>query len=276
MIFHELCHSLVEGPDSFRRPDWGLDNTGPRDEVREHACLRVQAHLCQRFGLSSLLAPTTDYRAYWDQLPGDPLAPRRDPATTAAILGLQRVARPPWGPHLERALEATAVIARQAAAFVEADDDDDGDTGTSLYMGAGPAPAPHPAGLPATARAEAGQCGDLRLARFRWRLPASRWRRGRPGLAGLRPVRAALRLPGLRRLLPGRLSLGHDRSRRPGDRAPPRAGGGARDLRRDPPGRRSLRGAGRRHRTRASRTRARSTRTARARAASSSSAATTA
>lgn len=151
MIFHELCHSLVEGPDSFRKPDWGLDNTGPRDEIREHACLRVQAHLCRRFGLSSLLAPTTEYRAYWDRLPDDPLSPRRDPAVTWAILGLQRVARPPWGPHLERALEATAAIARQAAAFA-------GDA-TSLYVGVGPAPAPHPAGLPATARARAGRCG---------------------------------------------------------------------------------------------------------------------
>src|SRR3569623_641307 len=29
MIFHELCHSLVEGDASFQRPDWGMDNPGP-------------------------------------------------------------------------------------------------------------------------------------------------------------------------------------------------------------------------------------------------------
>ena len=42
MIFHELCHSLVEGEESFRAPDWGMDNTGPDHDFREHACLRVQ------------------------------------------------------------------------------------------------------------------------------------------------------------------------------------------------------------------------------------------
>jgi len=35
MIFHELCHSLVQGPESFAHPDWGLDNEGARDLVRD-------------------------------------------------------------------------------------------------------------------------------------------------------------------------------------------------------------------------------------------------
>ncbi|HEV7554010.1 MAG TPA: hypothetical protein VGO00_01080, partial [Kofleriaceae bacterium] len=39
MIFHELCHSLVEGEEAFRAPDWGMDNTGPEHDWREHACL---------------------------------------------------------------------------------------------------------------------------------------------------------------------------------------------------------------------------------------------
>jgi hypothetical protein len=42
MIFHELCHSLIEGPDSFGRADWGMDNTGPDHDWREHACLHLQ------------------------------------------------------------------------------------------------------------------------------------------------------------------------------------------------------------------------------------------
>ena len=42
MIFHELCHSLVEGEQPFTRADWGMDNTGPDHDWREHACLRVQ------------------------------------------------------------------------------------------------------------------------------------------------------------------------------------------------------------------------------------------
>ena len=61
MIFHELCHSLVQGPESFERPDWGLENTDPRDLAREHACLRAQAHLAGRWGLRRVLAPTTEF-----------------------------------------------------------------------------------------------------------------------------------------------------------------------------------------------------------------------
>ena len=78
MIFHELCHSLVEGPDSFARPDWGMDNTGPDHDWREHACLRTQYILTGRHGLRGLFAPTTDFRTFWDQLSGDVLADRTD------------------------------------------------------------------------------------------------------------------------------------------------------------------------------------------------------
>src|SRR5690606_22717231 len=90
MIFHELCHSLIEGPDAFARPDWGLDNTGDRDVPREHACLRLQAHLAGRVGLRRFFAPTTDFRAFYDRLPADPLSPRRAPDVVAAIVGAQR------------------------------------------------------------------------------------------------------------------------------------------------------------------------------------------
>jgi hypothetical protein len=138
MIFHELCHSLVEGPDSFARPDWGLDNTGPRDEAREHACLRLQAHLAARHGLRVFLAPTTDYRAFWDRLPADPLAPRREPDVIAAVLGAQRADKPPWAPHLGAALAATAEVIARAAPFADAG---------SLLSLHEPVPAPHPSGL---------------------------------------------------------------------------------------------------------------------------------
>lgn len=151
MIFHELCHSLVEGPDSFARPDWGLDNTGVRDELREHACLRLQAHLAGRHGLRRFLAPTTDYRAYWDELPEDPLAPRRDPAVIAAVLGAQRAERPPWAPHLSAALAASAEVAVRAAAFA--------DDATSLWSAAEPAPPPHPSRLPGWTAGAGRRCG---------------------------------------------------------------------------------------------------------------------
>src|SRR5678816_969150 len=75
MIFHEICHSLVQGEDSFQRADWGLDNETDRDVPREHACLRVQAVLAGQLGLRRLLAPTTDFRPFYDALPPDPLAP---------------------------------------------------------------------------------------------------------------------------------------------------------------------------------------------------------
>src|SRR5688572_23180653 len=45
LIFHELCHGLVEGPEKWSIPDWGLCNRDGRDVTREHACLRVQVHL---------------------------------------------------------------------------------------------------------------------------------------------------------------------------------------------------------------------------------------
>jgi hypothetical protein len=151
MIFHELCHSLVEGPESFARPDWGLDNTGPRDQAREHACLRLQAHLGDRYGLRRFLAPTTDYRAFWDRLPADPLAPRRDPEVAAAILGAQRAARPPWGPHLEAALAATAEVVARVALFAEPG---------SLHAAFAAAPAPHPTGLPPWAPTAGRRCGS--------------------------------------------------------------------------------------------------------------------
>jgi len=155
MIFHELCHSLVEGEPAFARPDWGMDNTDPGHDWHEHACLRVQWVLTGRHGLRAVFAPTTEFRVFWDQLAGDVLADRTDPSVTAAIAGLQRVGQPPWAPVLEQALAATAQIAQAAARFA------------TLPEAAGPRPLwrevaapppPHPTGLPARA-ADAATCG---------------------------------------------------------------------------------------------------------------------
>ena len=138
MIFHELCHSLVEGEDAFTKPDWGMDNTGPDHDWREHACLRVQWVLTGRHGLRELFAPTTDFRAFWTTLAGDVLADREDRSTIAAIAALRRAALPPWAPALPEALAATSQIALAAAPFAQA--------GT---LRAEPPPALHPTGLPA-------------------------------------------------------------------------------------------------------------------------------
>ena len=44
-------------------------------DPRELACIRLQAHLTEQHGLRDMLGPTSDFRAYWDALPADPLAP---------------------------------------------------------------------------------------------------------------------------------------------------------------------------------------------------------
>jgi len=141
MIFHELCHSLVEGEASFEVPDWGMDNTGPDHDWREHACLRVQWVLTGRHGLRGLFAPTTDFRAFWDTLSGDVLADRTERSVQAAIAALQRASTPPWGPALGEALVATARITGEAARFATTPD--------ALWSGVVAPPPPHPSGLPA-------------------------------------------------------------------------------------------------------------------------------
>jgi hypothetical protein len=111
MIFHELCHALVQGPASFAEVDWGLDNETERDVVREHACLRVQAALLAPLGLRVAFAPTTDFRDWYDALSDDPLEGSDDDASIPlAKEALARVDTPPWAPHLRRALDASARI----------------------------------------------------------------------------------------------------------------------------------------------------------------------
>jgi hypothetical protein len=144
MIFHELCHSLVQGPGSFERPDWGLDNLGDDDVWREHACLRAQAVLAGRHGLRRFFAPTTDFRAFYDALPADVLQPRRDPSVVAAILAIERAGDPPWAPALGEALAATATIAAQVSQAMASVKPDSGDP--SLWREVEPAPRRHPSG----------------------------------------------------------------------------------------------------------------------------------
>ncbi len=125
LIFHELCHALCEGPQRAQLPDWGLDNTGaePADMqvAHEHACLRLQIHLAAPFGLRDLMSPTTEYRAYYDLLPSEPLrdgasdgssaaavAPAAAVAVALARAAAARAAAPPWRDALARALELTA------------------------------------------------------------------------------------------------------------------------------------------------------------------------
>jgi hypothetical protein len=119
LIFHEICHALVEAPEGWSRPDWGLENIDGRDVVREHACHRLQAALADAHGLRLFFAVTTLHRPYYDALPAQPLAPGPDPAIVLAQAAMERAREPAiWGP-LQRALAATAQIGAAVAAFVE-------------------------------------------------------------------------------------------------------------------------------------------------------------
>jgi hypothetical protein len=154
MVFHELCHSLVEGNAAFEGTDWGLDNESARDEPRERACLRLQAALAARYGLRRVLAPTTDFRAFYDALLGDPLAPRTDATVVLAMKGLRRVDDEPWRPHVSDALDATRAIADRAAEFSSGPGSE-----RDLWALVDPMPPPHPSGLPGSSIDDGRTCG---------------------------------------------------------------------------------------------------------------------
>jgi hypothetical protein len=157
IIFHELCHALVQGDGAFALRDWGLDNETDRDLEREWACLRAQAELARRYGLRSFLAPTTDHRAYYNGLGEDPLA-GDEPCVALARNALGRAARSPWRELLQGALSATARIVQAARPFASPED--------LLSSGAQGRAGRHPLGLPLGPDGETcGSCAWL----HRWR-----------------------------------------------------------------------------------------------------------
>ncbi len=117
IIFHEICHWLVEGRESVDEVNWGLINTTLRDLSRENASLRVQAALAEPFGLRRFLANTTDHRAYYDALPADPFASSDDGSTELATAAMARASEAPWSPALGDALDATRTIVAAAARY---------------------------------------------------------------------------------------------------------------------------------------------------------------
>lgn len=121
MILHEICHFMVQGPASIGWVDWGLDNEGTIHTEFEHACLRLQAALLTPLGLRRALAPTTDFRVYYDALPPDPFAersPEERESITRARAAYARRSRPPFRQHLEGALHATSRILHETQAFL--------------------------------------------------------------------------------------------------------------------------------------------------------------
>jgi hypothetical protein len=122
MVLHELCHWITNGEATFGERDWGFPLDAELD-WREHSCLRLQAWLTGRHGLRTVLAPTSQFRLYYDAIPDDPLAPLDDGPAEARVVELAREAtarssRRPWGDPLREALEATARIHQVVVPFL--------------------------------------------------------------------------------------------------------------------------------------------------------------
>lgn len=114
MLFHELCHALVAGPDAAALVDWGLEQDSA---LEEYACIRLQAALAEKYGLRGFFAVTTDWRPYFDALPADPLADDGDPAVPLARAAFERATSGPWAATLDAALRSTAQIAAIVAPY---------------------------------------------------------------------------------------------------------------------------------------------------------------
>ena len=108
LVFHELCHALVQGPAYWQTPDWGLENDDPNDARREDACLRLQAHWSERHGLRAVMAPTTVTLGYYNALPQQPLELTDGPVAEMALSGWLLASHHPWGRVLDDALRETS------------------------------------------------------------------------------------------------------------------------------------------------------------------------
>ncbi len=151
MIFHELCHALVQGESALQRSDWGLENMDESTLTEEHACHRLQAYWAGGVGLRDFLAVTTEHRAYYDALPDDPLLSGHDPAIPLAQTGLLNAKRLGWDGVIEEALAATAAIGRVLQPLV---------SGDSIW---GKVRLLHPIGLYPRSDAD-GRCGSCAWA----------------------------------------------------------------------------------------------------------------
>jgi hypothetical protein len=122
MIFHEICHWITNGEKTLHERDWGFALDADLD-WREHACLRLQAALSQVHGLRLVLAPTSQFRAYYDALPTDPFGPmeqeapppgsgwpHEDEVIALAREAVARAAGAPFSGPLQDALRATAGV----------------------------------------------------------------------------------------------------------------------------------------------------------------------
>jgi hypothetical protein len=138
MVFHELCHWITNGLDSYDDRDWDfpLDDI---DDLREYACQRMQAALADEHGLRRFFGPTGMFREYYDQVPADPFAPLDGSPREAWICADARRAYAdargaPWEAPLQAALQATAALHSVVDGFLDAYQTEvDGDALLSLW-----------------------------------------------------------------------------------------------------------------------------------------------
>lgn len=121
MVFHEICHWIVNGLDSFHERDWGFPLDDELD-LREHACQRLQLWLSSRYGLREVLAPTSGFRQYYDQIVA-PLAPLDDSEWERAVVACAEAAitrsdSAPWAEPVHAALQATAALKSAVEGFL--------------------------------------------------------------------------------------------------------------------------------------------------------------
>lgn len=124
MIFHEICHWIVNGEETRHERDWGFPVVETVD-WREFPALRLQAALADAHGLRTFLAPTSGFRRYYDLIPVDPFEPLDDSPDEARTVArareaLGRSAGEPWGTPLQAALVGTAQLAHTVRDFLDA------------------------------------------------------------------------------------------------------------------------------------------------------------
>lgn len=124
MIFHEICHWICNGEETYHQRDWGFPLDFPDQDYREDACNRFQRWLARRYGLEAFFSVTTPYREYFDKV-GDALFEPLDDseseqkAVAMARAAAQRWDKAPWGPALVPALEATRAMFQLVQPFME-------------------------------------------------------------------------------------------------------------------------------------------------------------
>ena len=121
MLLHEICHWCTNGVETMNVRDWGFALDGPTDP-REHAALRLQAWMADQADLRTFFGPTGIYRQYYERIPEDPAQPIDESdweshVCALAVAAIERIQSPPFTPHVQEAIQATANLRAALSAF---------------------------------------------------------------------------------------------------------------------------------------------------------------